>query len=132
MNPKIHPTNEEVFFNLNLEQRREYMESIANIRDNPTALDKSVTEMEHIPAGYNKGPTALNVQVAGSHYKDLKIQPVEYIHANKLPFIEGSVVKYITRWRSKGGLKDLEKVKHFVDLLIQLERLNPTTNDPTE
>lgn len=63
----------------------------------------------------------LDVQVAGDHYKKLKIQPVEYIHANGLGFCEGSVVKYITRWRDKGGIKDLEKAKHFIDLLIELE-----------
>ena len=65
--------------------------------------------------------SALETQVAGSHYKDLKIQPVEYIHANNIPFIEGSIIKYATRWRDKGGVKDLEKIKHFVDLLIELE-----------
>lgn len=65
--------------------------------------------------------SALNVQVAGSHYKRLKIQPVEYMHANNLPFIEGSIIKYVTRWREKGGMKDLEKAKHFIDLLIELE-----------
>lgn len=65
--------------------------------------------------------SALNVQVGGGHYKGLKIQPVEYIHANNLPFIEGSIIKYATRWRDKGGIKDLEKIKHFVDLLIELE-----------
>ena len=68
------------------------------------------------------GSSALDVQVGGDHYKKLQIQPVEYIHANRLPFIEGSIVKYITRWRDKGGVKDLEKVKHFVDLLLELER----------
>ena len=65
--------------------------------------------------------SALETQVAGNHYKDLKIQPVEYIHANNIPFIEGSIIKYATRWRDKGGIKDLEKIKHFVDLLIELE-----------
>jgi hypothetical protein len=66
---------------------------------------------------------ALNVQVGGDHYKKMKIQPIEFIHANNLPFIEGNIVKYITRWREKNGLKDLEKVKHYVDLLIDLEKL---------
>jgi hypothetical protein len=47
---------------------------------------------------------------------------VQYIHANGLPFIEGSVVKYITRWRAKGGIADLEKARHFIDLLIELEQ----------
>lgn len=68
--------------------------------------------------------SALNVQVAGDHYKSLKIQPVEYIHANKLPFIEGCIIKYATRWRDKGGIKDLEKIKHFAELLIELENKN--------
>lgn len=68
-------------------------------------------------------PQALDVQVGGNHYKALKIQPIEYIHANNLGYCEGNVVKYISRWRSKGGIKDLEKVKHYVDLLIQLEGL---------
>ena len=71
-------------------------------------------------------PTALDVQVAGDHYKSLKIQPVEYIHANGLGFCEGSVVKYVTRWRDKGGVKDLEKAKHFIDLLIELESKSPS------
>lgn len=66
-------------------------------------------------------PSALDVQVAGNHYKDLKIQPIEYIHANNLPFAEGSVIKYVSRWRSKGGIKDLEKAKHFIEMLIELE-----------
>jgi hypothetical protein len=67
--------------------------------------------------------SALDVQISGSHYKALKIQPVEFIHANNIPFIEGNVIKYICRWRSKNGIKDLEKVKHYVDLLIELEKL---------
>jgi hypothetical protein len=67
--------------------------------------------------------TALDVQVGGDHYKKLKIQPIEYIHANQLPYCEANVIKYISRWRDKGGIKDLEKVKHYVDLLIELEHL---------
>lgn len=65
--------------------------------------------------------SALNTQVGGSHYKDCKIQPVEYIHANGLPFMEGNVVKYVTRWRDKNGIKDLEKAKHYIELLIEME-----------
>ncbi|TFF09689.1 DUF3310 domain-containing protein [Pseudomonas sp. BCA14] len=66
--------------------------------------------------------SALEKQVSGDHYKALKIQPIEYIHANSIPFAEGSVIKYVTRWREKGGLADLEKAKHFLELLIELER----------
>lgn len=64
---------------------------------------------------------ALSKQVAGNHYKECKIQPVEYIHANGLDFFQGSVIKYVTRFRRKNGREDLEKAKHFIDLLIELE-----------
>ncbi len=66
--------------------------------------------------------SALEKQVSGDHYKSLKIQPIEFIHANGIPFAEGSVIKYVTRWRDKGGLADLEKAKHFLEILIELER----------
>ncbi|MEZ2874145.1 MULTISPECIES: DUF3310 domain-containing protein [Pseudomonas chlororaphis group] len=66
--------------------------------------------------------SALEKQVSGDHYKSLKIQPVEFIHANGIPFAEGSVIKYVTRWRDKGGIADLEKAKHFLEILIELER----------
>lgn len=68
--------------------------------------------------------SAKKTQVGGNHYSKLKIQPVEYIHANEIPFIEGSIIKYATRWREKGGVDDLRKIKHFVDLLIELEAGN--------
>lgn len=64
---------------------------------------------------------ALNTQVGGDHYRKLKIQPIEYIHTNNIPFAEGSIIKYVTRWRDKNGIKDLEKAKHFIELLIELE-----------
>lgn len=65
--------------------------------------------------------SALNIQVAGGHYKDLAIQPVEYIHANGIGYFEGNVIKYVSRWRAKGGVADLEKARHYIDLLIELE-----------
>ena len=71
--------------------------------------------------------SALSKQVAGDHYKDKKIQPIEYIHANNLGFCEGNVVKYVTRWRDKAGIADLEKAKHYIELLIELENKNETT-----
>jgi hypothetical protein len=64
---------------------------------------------------------ALAVQEGGDHYKNLKIQPVEFIHANDLGFMEGCVVKYVSRYKRKNGLEDLKKARHFLDLLIQLE-----------
>lgn len=64
---------------------------------------------------------ALKNQVGGSHYKDKAIQPVEYIHANNMGFCAGNVVKYVTRYKDKGGIADLEKAKHYLEILIQLE-----------
>ena len=64
---------------------------------------------------------SLETQIAGQHYKNQKIQPIEYILENKFPFIEGNIVKYITRWREKGGIEDLKKVKHYVEILMELE-----------
>lgn len=62
---------------------------------------------------------ALTKQVGGSHYKDLAIQPVDYITKNNLGFIEGCVVKYVTRWKHKHGVEDLKKAQHFLEILIQ-------------
>lgn len=70
----------------------------------------------------DKTESPLTTQVAGNHYKDLKIQPVEYIHANGIGYLEGNVIKYVTRWRKKDGRKDLEKARHYIDLLLELER----------
>ena len=64
-------------------------------------------------------PKALETQVGGSHYQDMKIQPIEFIQANRLFFCEGNVVKYVVRWRTKNGLEDLKKARHYLDLLIE-------------
>lgn len=73
--------------------------------------------------------SSLNKQVAGNHYKDLLIQPVEYIHANGIGYFEGNVIKYISRWRKKNGIADLEKAKHYIELLIELENENAGKTD---
>jgi hypothetical protein len=66
-------------------------------------------------------------QVGGSHYKDMAIQPMEYNYVNHIPYIDGNIIKYVSRWRSKGGLDDLKKAKHYLDYLIAGEeaRLGP-------
>ena len=61
-------------------------------------------------------------QVAGDHYKGKSIQPWDYIASNGLGYFEGNVVKYVSRWRDKGGVADLEKARHYLDKLIELER----------
>ena len=69
-------------------------------------------------------PKALDVQVGGNHYKSMTIQPVEYILGNGIGFAEGNVIKYVSRWRAKGGIEDLRKARHFLDLLIEHEVKN--------
>ena len=63
----------------------------------------------------------LNKQVGGNHYSKLAIQPVEYINKNKLSYLQGNVIKYVTRYNDKNGVDDLQKAKHYIDLLIELE-----------
>lgn len=98
--------------------------STRDCRTRPCDCDFIPEAMAHMPPPPTAAPSALNVQAGGDHYKKLKIQPIEYIHANSIPFAEGSVIKYVTRWRDKGGLRDLEKAKHFIELLIELEQNN--------
>ena len=66
-------------------------------------------------------PRALDVQEGGSHYKDMPVKPVEYIHKNGIGYFEGCVIKYVSRWRKKNGIEDLKKARHFLDLLIEFE-----------
>jgi hypothetical protein len=74
--------------------------------------------------------SALDTQVGGGHYKDFPIQPVEFCQKNGLNYCESNVIKYICRWKHKNGIEDLKKIKHYVDLLIELEGLeNGDTND---
>jgi len=65
--------------------------------------------------------SANDTQHGGRHYKTCVIQPWDYIAANNLGFFEGNAVKYLTRWREKGGIEDLEKAKHYIEKLIELE-----------
>jgi len=57
-------------------------------------------------------------QVGGNHY-DLKIPPIEYILANGMGFIEGNIIKYVSRYKAKGGVEDLHKAQHYLNLLIK-------------
>jgi hypothetical protein len=71
-------------------------------------------------------PTALEDQVGGRHYKALAIQPAEYCQRNRIGFLEGCVVKYVTRWEAKGGIQDLRKARHCLEILIELREKEPT------
>lgn len=63
----------------------------------------------------------LSVQIGGQHYKSMTIQPLEYSMANQLDACQHTIVKYVTRFREKGGVQDLEKAKHVLDILIEME-----------
>ena len=58
-------------------------------------------------------------QVGGNHYKDMAIQPSEFVNKNKMLFAEGNAIKYICRDNNKGGKQDLEKAKHYIDMIIE-------------
>ena len=64
--------------------------------------------------------SALDVQISGDHYKCMKIQPVEFITANNIPFLEGNVIKYVCRHTSKNGLSDIDKAIHYLELIKEL------------
>lgn len=66
-------------------------------------------------------PASANaVQVGGGHYQNKAIQPWDYIVSNRLGYLEGNVVKYVSRWQEKGGRQDLEKARHYLDKLLEV------------
>ena len=71
-----------------------------------------------------KEKSALDEQVGGDHYKKLGIQPVELIRDINANFFQGNVIKYITRYKDKNGIKDLEKAKHYLELMKELHPNN--------
>ena len=75
----------------------------------------------YMPTNTPSHTNPLAVQVGGGHYKDLPIQPVEYIHANGIGYLAGNVVKYVTRHKAKGGEADVRKAIHYCQLILELE-----------
>ena len=73
--------------------------------------------------------SAYKKQVGGSHYKDMAVQPSEFINKNKLLFAEGNAIKYICRHAHKGEIQDLEKAKHYIDMIIERD-YKIQTEDP--
>ena len=61
---------------------------------------------------------AKDKQVGGSHYQ-LAIQPIDFIRKNNIPFIEGNVIKYVTRHREKNGKQDIEKAIHYLEMILE-------------
>lgn len=71
---------------------------------------------------HHEAENPMSVQVGGAHYKELAIQPMEYSMANKLDACQHTIIKYVTRFRAKGGIQDLEKARHCLDMLIAFEK----------
>jgi hypothetical protein len=59
-------------------------------------------------------------QVGGRHYIEKSIQPWDYIIANKMGYLEGNIIKYVTRYKEKNGVEDLIKAAHYLDKLIKV------------
>ena len=92
------------------------------IRCSTCAFNSCVTRSyPPAPAPTAQPPRALDTQVAGNHYKDMAIQPAEFIHKNKIEFLPGCVIKRMCRWRNKDGVQDLHKAIHEIELMIELE-----------
>ena len=64
---------------------------------------------------------ALDKQVKGTHYKKFLIQPAEFCFANNIPYLEATAIKYLCRWRDKGGFDDLNKAIHFIEILKEMD-----------
>lgn len=71
---------------------------------------------------------ANKTQVGGTHYKGRKVEHWDFAAANDLDYFQGQITKYVTRWKNKNGLQDLEKAKHFLEKYIELQKakLNET------
>ncbi len=72
--------------------------------------------------------SANDVQVGGDHYKTSNLQPWDLISRHSIGFLEGNIVKYMARWRSKNGVQDLKKVQHYI---AKIEEIHDTGYEPT-
>ncbi len=77
--------------------------------------------LDEIKAFVEKPDSAMDCQIGGTHYKDLVIQPTDFIYQNNIPFIEGNIIKYVVRHKSKNGKFDLLKAKHYIEILLEKE-----------
>lgn len=66
----------------------------------------------------------LKTQIGGNHYAKCAIQPIDYIMANGLDYLQGNVIKYVTRYKNKNGVEDLEKAAHYLRIMIEREKQN--------
>ena len=89
----------------------------------PDCLSPTLTraEAKKFEKKVKKGLKALDHQEGGTHYKQFQIEPLEFLARNRIPFTEGNIVKYVCRHRFKGGLEDLKKAMHYLQVLIETE-----------
>lgn len=131
--PENHPAYRDRMGDLSSRSEHEQARSVKLLRaarglppEDPKQSLDGIDKTQGLLGKLGAAPTkALDVQVGGAHYKSCTIQPVEFSYRNGLNFMEGSVVKYICRHRSKNGVEDLKKAKHYIDLLIELEYAEP-------
>jgi hypothetical protein len=76
---------------------------------------------EHQPEAQPASARANDHQIGGSHYKDFKYETWDVIIDWNLGYLDGNAVKYLSRWRLKGGIQDLKKARHYIDKLIETE-----------
>lgn len=88
---------------------------------NKSLNDATPEEWDAAAKAVGCGVKASTKQVGGDHYKKFKIQPAEFCYKNEIPYLEATAIKYLCRWKDKGGIQDLEKAKHFIDLLIEFQ-----------
>ena len=65
-------------------------------------------------------------QIGGSHYRDMVIQPSEFINKNNIPFAEGNAIKYLCRHKQKGQREDLLKAIHYCEMVIERDYSDDT------
>jgi hypothetical protein len=100
---------------------RDYVYQVRLKRNKEKQVVKRVAREEVKPVVQQVTTVTPNdIQVGGSHYKEQDIQPWDAIHAWKLGFFSGNVVKYVARHNQKGGVNDLRKARHYLDKLIEL------------
>ena len=73
----------------------------------------------------NEYSSALSEQIGGSHYKDMPFQPIKLISMLDLDFFQGNVVKYVSRYKLKDGVRDLEKAKHYCRMAMEMKNSSP-------
>jgi len=101
-------------------EQMEHLMSLRRRRSQSDLYSNQNREHEFWDKMQKKLTSPLTEQVGGSHYKTMKIQPIEFIQANDLGFCEGNAVKYLCRYKQKGGLQDLHKAKHYIEILIEM------------